>query len=391
MATARAIGVVTVARSDYGHLRPVLEAIRATPGLELRLFAAGAHLSSGLGETVRAIEGDGFPIAERVAIPVESDAAADLAAAAGAGLAGFARAFARHRPDLVVVLGDRLEMLSAAVAALPLTIPVAHVHGGEVTEGAIDEQIRHAITKLSHLHFPAAEPFARRILQMGEEPWRVHCVGAPGLDRLPRLAVLSRADLAARVGLPLRTPTLLVTLHPVTLEAEDTGAHVEELAEALARTDGDVIITSPGADTAYRTITRRLEALAATRPGTRFVASLGEDAYCSLLRLADVMVGNSSSGLIEAPSFALPVVNIGRRQHGRLRAANVVDVGHGREEILAGLRRALDPAFRRGLAGLRNPYGDGHAAPRIVRVLAEVALGRRLVQKRFVDGPSPER
>lgn len=391
MAGPRAIGVITVARSDYGHLRSVLEAIRAAPGLELRLFAAGAHLSSGLGETVRAIERDGFPIAERVAIPVESDAAADLAAAAGTGLAGFARAFARHRPDLVVVLGDRLEMLSAAVAALPLTIPVAHVHGGEVTEGAIDEQIRHAITKLSHLHFPAAEPFARRILQMGEEPWRVHCVGAPGLDRLPRLAVLSRADLAARVGLPLRTPTLLVTLHPVTLEAEDTDAHVEELAAALARTEGDVIITSPGADTAYRTITGRLEALAATRPGTRFVASLGEDAYCSLLREADVMVGNSSSGLIEAPSFALPVVNIGRRQHGRLRAANVVDVGHGREEILAGLRRALDPAFRRGLAGLRNPYGDGHAAPRIVGVLAEVALGRRLVQKRFVDGPAPAR
>ena len=391
MAAPRAIGVVTVARSDYGHLRPVLEEIRTASGLALRLFAAGGHLSKGLGETVRAIEGDGFPVAERIEIPVESDAAEDLAAGAGAGLARFAHAFARHRPDLVVVLGDRLEMLSAAVAALPLTIPVAHVHGGEVTEGAIDEQIRHAITKLSHLHFPAAEPFARRILQMGEEPWRVHCVGAPGLDRLSRLAVVPRAELAARVGLPLRAPTLLVTLHPTTLEAEDTAAHVEELAAALARADGDVIITSPGADTAYRTITRRLEELAATRPGTRFVASLGEETYCSLLREVDVMVGNSSSGLIEAPSFALPVVNVGRRQHGRLRAANVIDVDHGREDILGGLRRALDPAFRRGLAGLRNPYGDGHSAPRIVRVLAEVTLGRRLVQKRFVDGPPPER
>lgn len=386
MATLRTIGVVTVARSDYGHLLPLLEAIRSAPGLALQLFVAGGHLSKRLGGTVSRIEADGWTITDRVETLDESDAPEDLAVGAGAGVAGFARAFARHRPDLVVVLGDRIEMLAAAVAALPLTIPVAHIHGGEVTEGAIDEQIRHAMTKLSHLHFPAAEPFARRILQMGEEPWRVHCCGAPGLDRLPRLAIVPRAELAARVGLPLRKPTLLVTLHPVTLEPEDTATHAEELAAALARADGDVIITSPGADTAHLTIVRRLEALAATRPATRMVPSLGEDTYCSLLREADVMVGNSSSGLIEAPSFGLPVVNIGSRQQGRLRAANVIDVGHGREEILAGLRRALDPAFRQSLVGLRNPYGDGHAAPRIVRILADVELGRRLVRKRFVDG-----
>jgi UDP-hydrolysing UDP-N-acetyl-D-glucosamine 2-epimerase len=386
VATLRTIGVVTVARSDYGHLLPLLEAIRSAPGLALQLFVAGGHLSKRLGGTVSRIEADGWTITDRVETLDESDAPEDLAVGAGAGVAGFARAFARHRPDLVVVLGDRIEMLAAAVAALPLTIPVAHIHGGEVTEGAIDEQIRHAMTKLSHLHFPAAEPFARRILQMGEEPWRVHCCGAPGLDRLPRLAIVPRAELAARVGLPLRKPTLLVTLHPVTLEPEDTATHAEELAAALARADGDVIITSPGADTAHLTIVRRLEALAATRPATRMVPSLGEDTYCSLLREADVMVGNSSSGLIEAPSFGLPVVNIGSRQQGRLRAANVIDVGHGREEILAGLRRALDPAFRQSLVGLRNPYGDGHAAPRIVRILADVELGRRLVRKRFVDG-----
>ncbi len=385
MATARTIGVVTVARSDYGHLLPLLEEIRARPDLGLQLFVAGGHLAKRLGETVGAIEADGWTVTDRVETLGESDAPEELAAGAGAGLAGFARAFARRRPDLVVVLGDRLEMLSAAVAALPLTIPVAHVHGGEVTEGAIDEQIRHAMTKLSHLHFPAAEVFAERILQMGEEPWRVHCCGAPGLDRLARLAVVPRAELAARVGLPLRKPTLLVTLHPVSLEAEDTAAHVEELADALMDTEGDVIVTAPGADTAHQTIVRRLEALAAARPGTRMIASLGEDTYCSLLREVDVMVGNSSSGLIEAPTFGLPVVNLGSRQHGRLRAANVIDVGHGREEIRAGLRRALDPAFRGGLAGLRNPYGDGRAAPRIVRVLAEVELGRRLIRKRFVD------
>ncbi|HUP35095.1 MAG TPA: UDP-N-acetylglucosamine 2-epimerase [Candidatus Limnocylindria bacterium] len=388
---ARTIGVVTVARSDYGHLVPLLERIRSSRQLELQLFVGGSHLSERFGLTVATIEADGWPITDRIAAPSEADAPADVAAAAAAGLAGFARAFARHRPDLILVLGDRIEMLSAAVAALPLTMPVAHVHGGEVTEGAIDEQARHAITKLSHLHFPAAEPYARRIFQMGEEPWRVHCCGAPGLDRLARVAALSREDLARRIGLPLRRPTLLVTFHPVTLEAGDTAAHVDALAAALEVADGDVVITYPGADTMHRTVVRRLETLAAGRPGTRLVAALGEDTYCSLLREADVMVGNSSSGLIEAPSFGLPVVNIGSRQRGRLRAANVIDVGHATEEIRAGLRRALDPAFRRSLAGMANPYGDGRAAPRIVEVLERIELGPRLIQKRFVDLDGPPR
>jgi UDP-hydrolysing UDP-N-acetyl-D-glucosamine 2-epimerase len=382
---ARTIGVVTVARSDYGHLVPLLEQIRSSSRAALQLFVGGSHLSERFGRTVSAIEADGWPIADRIAIPCESDSPADVAAAAAAGLAGFARAFARGRPDLLVVLGDRIEMLSAAAAALPLTIPVAHVHGGEVTEGAIDEQARHAITKLSHLHFAAAEPYARRIIQMGEEPWRVHVSGAPGLDRLVRLARLSREELARRIGLSLRRPTLLVTFHPVTLEADATAAHVDALAGALEASDGDVVITYPGSDAMHRTVVRRLEALAEARPGTRLIAALGEDAYCSLLREADAMVGNSSSGLIEAPSFGLPVVNIGSRQRGRLRAANVIDVGHATDEIQAGLRRALDPAFRRSLAGMTNPYGDGRAAPRILRVLDQVELGPRLVQKRFVD------
>src|SRR5882724_848955 len=384
---ARTIGVVTVARSDYGHLVPLLEALRDTPGITLQLYVAGAHLSPRFGETVSAIEADGWPVSARVETTGASDAAVDVAAGTGAGVVGFARAFAAGRPDLVVLLGDRAEMLAAAVAALPLAIPVAHLHGGEVTEGAIDEQARHAITKLAHLHFPAAEPYARRLRQMGEESWRVHCVGAPGLDRLPRRATLSRADLAARLGLPLRRPTMLVTFHPVTLEHADTARHVEELAGALSRVEGDLVISYPGADTAHRAVVERWTALAATRPGTRLAPSLGEDVYCSLLREADVMVGNSSSGIIEAASFGLPVVNIGSRQQGRLRGENVIDAGHGRDEIATAISRALDPAFRRGLAGMRNPYGDGAAAPRIVRILREVELGPRLARKRFVDLP----
>ena len=383
----RSIGVVTVARSDYGHLVPLLEVLRDRPGITLQLYVGGAHLSPRFGRTVDAIEADGWPIAARVETASTSDAPADVAAGAGGGMAAFARAFARERPDLLVLLGDRLEMLAAAVAALPLAIPVAHLHGGEVTLGVIDEQARHALTKLAHLHFPAAEVYARRILQMGEEPWRVHCCGAPGLDRFARLPALSRADLSRRVGLPLRRPTLLVTFHPVTLEPGEAGVHSEELAAALEMVEGDVVITYPGADAAYETVINRLELLAASRPGTRLVPALGEGGYGALLREADVMVGNSSSGLIEAPSFGLPVVNVGNRQEGRLRAANVIDVGPHRDEIAAGIRRALAPGFRESLRGLVNPYGDGRAAPRIAEVLASVTLDSCLIQKRFVDRP----
>ena len=381
----RVIGVVTVARSDWGHLVPVLEALRAAPDVTLRLLVGGAHLSPRFGSTVAAIEAAGWPIAARVEMLEAGDAPRDMAVAAARGVAGFADVFAHERLELLVLLGDRLEMLAAATAALPFALPVAHIHGGEVTEGAIDEQARHAITKLAHLHFAAAEPYARRILQMGEEPWRVHCVGAPGLDRLAARATLPRAEIAARLGLALRRPTLLVTFHPVTLEHADTARQVDELVAALAGVDGDVVISYPGADTAHRAIVERWTALASSRPGTRLAASLGEDVYASLLREADVMVGNSSSGIIEAGSFALPVVNVGTRQQGRLRGPNVVDVGHRRDEIAAGLARALAPAFRRGLAGMRNPYGDGAAAPRITEVLRKVELGPRLVRKRFVD------
>lgn len=384
---ARSIGVVTVARSDYDHLVPLLEALRDRSDFVLQLYVAGGHLSARFGRTVEAIERAGWPIVARVETTGVSDAAVEVAAGAGAGAAGLARAFVRSRPDLIVLLGDRIEMLAAGMAALPLAIPVAHLHGGEITEGVIDEQARHALTKLAHLHFPAAEVYARRILQMGEEPWRVHCVGAPGLDRFARLPTMARRELAQRIGLPLRRPTLLVTFHPVTLEPGAAGRHAEELAAALTAVEGDVVITYPGADVAYAAVIERLEALAAARPGTRMVPSLGEEGYGALLREADVMVGNSSSGLIEAPSFGLPVVNVGIRQQGRLRAANVIDVGDRREEIEAGIRRALQPGFRESLRGLVNPYGDGRAAPRIADVLAAVDLGPRLLRKRFVDHP----
>ncbi len=381
---AKRIGVVTVSRSDYGHLRPVLEALRRAPDLELLLLVAGMHLASEFGLTVRDIEADGFPISARVEMLGGGDTPEAVAAATGRGVAGFGEAFARLRPDVVVVLGDRFEMLAAAVAALPFALPVAHIHGGEVSEGAMDNQIRHAITKLAHLHFASAEPHARRIAAMGEEPWRIHTVGAPGLDRLATTEPLPRAALARELGLPEAGPWLLVTFHPVTLEYRDTAAHIDELLAALEKTDGFIVITYPNADTAGRLIIERIEEFAGRHPRRcRLAKSLGERLYLSLLRHADLMIGNSSSGLIEAPTFGLPVVNVGSRQRGRLRGANVIDVEPSREDILRGIEAAQALSFRVRARAAANPYGDGHAAPRIVEILRSVPIDVRLVQKRF--------
>jgi GDP/UDP-N,N'-diacetylbacillosamine 2-epimerase (hydrolysing) len=378
----RVVGVVTVSRSDWGHLRPVLRELAGAPDVELRLFVGGMHLVETFGRTVEAIEADGWPIAERIEMLEPGDGPEAVAASTGRGVAGFAGAYARQRPDLLVVLGDRFEMLAAAVAALPFALPVAHLHGGEVSEGAFDNQIRHAITKLAHLHMVSADAHARRVRALGEEGWRIHTVGAPGLDRIRTTRLLPRGELAAVLELPAEGRWALVTFHPVTLEYRETATQVEELVAALEKLDMTLVVTYPNADTAGRTIIERLEELRARSPRVRLVKNLGDDRYLSLLEHADVMIGNSSSGLIEAPSFGLPVVNVGSRQRGRLRGENVIDVEARREEILQGVERALAPGLRRHLRGVANPYGDGHAAPRIARVLREAPLDARLVQKR---------
>jgi UDP-hydrolysing UDP-N-acetyl-D-glucosamine 2-epimerase len=363
----------------------VLDAIGRAPDLSLSLLVSGMHLSTEFGHTVDEIVRDGWPIAARIAMLEADDRPAGIALSVGRGVAGFGAAYERFAPDLVVVLGDRFEMLAAASAALPFALPVAHIHGGEVSEGAMDNQIRHALTKLSHVHLASAEAHARRIVSMGEEPWRVHVTGAPGLDRLRTTSYLTREALARDLDLPARDPWLLVTMHPVTLEYGDTEAHVDAVLGALDKVDGACVLTYPNADTAGRTIIARLEEFAARTTRARLVPSLGEQRYLSLLREAAVMVGNSSSGLIEAPSFALPAVNVGTRQQGRLRGANVIDVPPARDAIVQAIEAALAPGFRDTLRTAGNPYGDGHAAPRIVDVLRTVPLGSRLVVKRTVD------
>ncbi len=380
----RTIGVVTVGRSDYGIYRPVLERIRDDSELELRLYVSGMHLSPEFGLTVAEIEADGFPIAGRIEMLEPSDDPEGIARSMGRGTSGFAAAFARSRPDVLLVLGDRFEMHAGAVAAVPFLIPIAHVHGGESTEGAIDEQLRHSLTKLAHLHFASTEEYARRIVQMGEEPWRVVVSGAPALDSVASFDPLDREELVARHGIRLNGPPLLVTYHPVTLEYEQAGEQVRELLAALDESGRDLVFTCPNADTGTRAVQGPVEEYAARNPRrATLVANLGSRAYFTLMQEAAAMVGNSSSGIVEAASFKLPVVNVGTRQQGRLRAANVIDVGYGSEEILGGIRRALSAGFRESLAGLENPYGDGRAAERIVARLKEVELGDRLLRKRF--------
>jgi UDP-N-acetylglucosamine 2-epimerase (non-hydrolysing) len=379
----RQIAVVTGSRADYGIYTPILRALRNEPSVAVFLLVTGAHLSKEFGLTVHAIEADGFEIAERIDMAVGPDTPEAIARSTALALGGFASAFARRRPDLLVVLGDRLEMLAAAAASLPFTIPVAHIHGGEATEGAIDDAVRHAVTKLSHLHFVALEAYADRIIQMGESPWRVTVSGAPGLDHLNDFTPLSRGELERDCGVLVTDSTLIVTYHPVTLEYEQTARQMTELLAALREVGAPVVFTFPNADTSSRTVIDAVRWYVSQAPDAQLTASLGTRGYLSLMSHAAAMVGNSSSGILEAASFRLPVVNIGTRQQGRVRGKNVLDVGYTRAEIAAAIRTALGREFRASLSDLVNPYGDGRAAERIVARLRSVELGDALLRKRF--------
>ena len=377
------IGVVTVGRSDYGIYQPILRRIQADSELQLHLIVTGMHLSPEFGLTIKAIEADGFAIGDRVEMLLSSDSPEGIAKSMGLGIIGMAQAYARAKPEVLVVLGDRFEMHAAALAALPFKIPVAHIHGGELTEGAIDDALRHSLTKLSHLHFVSTQEYADRVVQLGEESWRVKVSGAPALDNLRTVKLLSMEEMAKRFNLPADQHPLLVTFHPVTLEYEQAALQTEELLAALSEFDLPIVFTMPNADTGGRIISRMLEQFSRDRESVRMVDNLGTEGYFSMMNMAAVMVGNSSSGIIEAASFRLPVVNIGTRQRGRVSASNVIHVGYNRAEITKGIETALQPEFKSGLAQLRNPYGDGHAAERIVDALKDVALDDNLIRKRF--------
>ena len=385
------IVAVTGTRAEYGLLRPVLETLQADADFEIALVVTGMHLADAFGRTVEAIEADGLPIGARVEILEESDdTGLGVARAVGRATAGIAEAFERLEPDLVLLVGDRFEQLAAAQVALFLRLPVAHLFGGDRTEGAFDESIRHAITKLAHVHLVSNEGSARIVRQLGEDPAHVHVVGSPAIDELVRPVpgdrTTERAALARELGIRFGEPTVLVTFHPATLDRDDPVSQLDEVLEAL---DGlgpgaGVVITKANADPGGRAINARIDAWAADRANVAVFDSIGNERYHALLGAVDVVVGNSSSGLYEAPSMGIPTVNVGDRQAGRLRATSVIDV----EPRAAAIRAGIDRALAGDWSGTVNPYGDGHATERIVAVLRGLGDPGQLVVKRFHELPA---
>jgi UDP-N-acetylglucosamine 2-epimerase (non-hydrolysing)/GDP/UDP-N,N'-diacetylbacillosamine 2-epimerase (hydrolysing) len=381
--TSRKICVVTGSRADYGLLYWVMKSIQADSDLLLQVAVTGMHLSADFGLTARTVEADGFPISARIDSLLPGDSAAAVAKSIGRGVIGFADAFEQLEPDLVLLLGDRFEILAAAQAALVAKIPVAHIAGGDVTEGAFDDAIRHSITKMSHLHFVTNAAAESRVRQLGEDPRFIFNFGSPGLDTLVRTPLLPRPELEATLGFSLRPHNLLVTFHPATLDAAGSAAQLTELFHALDSLGPDfgVIFTKGNADTEGLTLNRLIGAYVETRPNCRLFDSLGQQKYLSVMKQVDALVGNSSSGLYEAPSLRKPAVNIGDRQKGRLRAASVIDCAPDAGAI----ERAIRDALVLDCSAVKNPYGDGNSAPRIVAVLKSIEDPRRLVRKEFVD------
>ncbi len=377
--TRRRIGVVTTSRADYSHLYWPLRELAARPDIELCLFTLGAHLSPAFGNTIQEIERDGFPIQARIECLLSSDTDTGMAKTIGLAILGLADALTACRPDILLLIADRYEMLAPASAALAMRIPIAHIEGGEISQGAIDDAVRNALTKLAHIHFTSTPTARHRVIAMGEEPARVHHAGAPSLDHLRRSTLLARPQLEAKLGISLTPPTLLAAWHPVTILA-DTNSEADAFFSALAQHSGQLFFVYPNSDSGSLALIQLTRALAETRPQTHIFTNLDPIAYWSLLGQVDAMIGNSSSGIMEAASFALPVVNVGMRQQGRERARNILDTRAETSQILEALLRALSPDFRASLRGMENPYGNGTASQIIARVLAETPLEGLLIK-----------
>jgi len=387
-APRRSIAVVTTSRADYGHLYWPLKELSARPGLDVRLIAMGAHLSGEFGHAVDEITRDGFTVHEQVECLLSSDTDVGMAKAIGVATLGLTEVLGRMRPDLLLIIADRYELLAPASVALALRIPIAHIEGGEVSEGAIDDAVRNALTKLSHVHLTTTQTARRRVLAMGEEEWRVHRVGSPTLDHLRRRKLPTRDELEAQLGLVLRPPTLIVGFHPLTL-ARDTLCEADEVFAALARLPHQLVFCFPNADAGSRALIERAHTFCEARKNARVLVNLNPFMYWGLLSHASLFLGNSSSGIMETPALELPSVNIGRRQHGRERARNTIDAPAEAEAIVAAVAQGLQPSFREGLSGLTNPYGDGRAAERIAEVLGRIPLGEALLTKRACPLPEP--
>lgn len=384
----RKICIVTGTRAEYGLLFWLMKEIEGDPAMMLQLIVTGTHLDPRYGNTVEVIQRDGFRIDARAPLDLSDDTPVRISDAAAAALSGVGRALETLAPDVLVLLGDRYEILAAAVAGALNRVPIAHLHGGEVTEGAIDDAMRHAVTKLASLHFAAAEPYRARIIQMGENPAAVFTVGAPGLDHLTRTDLMDGDATRDALGIDRDASYFLITVHPATLGNDTPGAEIDALLAALGEIDNRIaIFTGVNADSGRDAIARRIDGYVDSHPDrARLFTSLGQRRYLSAMKHCDAVLGNSSSGIIEAPALNVPTVNIGPRQQGRLRAASVIDCDAGKTAVDAAIRRALDPAFMADAARHEKPYGLPGASARIVGVLRDVDLAA-LGRKSFHDLP----
>ena len=384
----RKICVITGSRAEYGLLRWVMQGIKDDPTLKLQVLATGMHLSREFGLTYREIKKDGFRIDRKVKMLTGSDTPVGIAKSMGKGLIGFADALNELKPDLIVVLGDRFEIFSAVVAALVARIPVAHLHGGELTEGAFDDAIRHSITKMSHLHFVATEEYRQRVIQLGEQSQRVFTVGGLGIDNICRLKLLKRKELEAVLNFKLGKKNLLITFHPVTLENDAGVKQMGELLKALRKIKKtQLIFTLPNADTNSRKLIKMVKRFVSQHPNARAYSSLGQLRYLSCIAQVDGVVGNSSSGLAEVPSFRKGTINIGDRQQGRLQATSVINCQATRQSIGIAIRRLYSRDFQARLSQVRNPYGTGGASDKVVKSLKHCSLNG-ISKKAFYDLPT---
>jgi GDP/UDP-N,N'-diacetylbacillosamine 2-epimerase (hydrolysing) len=381
----RKICVVTGSRADYGLLRLVMQRIKDDPELILQVVATGMHLSPIFGLTYKEIEADGFNIDSKIETLSSLDCPIGLADSMSKGLVGCANAFSQLQPDVIVVLGDRFEIFVAAAAALVAKIPVAHLHGGETTVGAFDEAFRHSITKMSHLHFVAAEEYRKRVIQLGENPKYVFLVGGLGVDGIHEVSLLSKEELESSLGFKFKSKSLLITFHPVTLEDDTAETQMKELLSALSDlTDTTLIFTMPNADTGGLALIKMIEQFVESHQNAHSFTSLGQQRYLSCIVQVDGVVGNSSSGLAEVPSFKKGTINIGARQLGRLQASSVINCLPERQQIRAAIKTLYSQDFTASLAETSNPYGEGGASDKIIDSLRSVDLSG-IIQKTFYD------
>ncbi len=382
----RKICVVTGTRAEYGLMYWLLKEIESDPDLELQLIVTGMHLSAEFGLTYKIIEKDNFKISKKIEVILSSDSSVGISKSMGLAMISFSEAFSDLEPDICVVLGDRFEIFSAVAAAMISRIPVAHLHGGEATEGLIDEAIRHSITKMSHLHFTANEQYLKRVIQLGENPKRIFNFGAPGLDNISNLNLLNKSEFEKSINFKLGELNFLVTFHPVTLENNSAKKQFSELLSALSEfDDAKILFTLPNSDTNGRIIIKLIEDYVKLNSKKSLaITSLGQLRYLSALNHFSAVIGNSSSGLVEAPSFKIPTVNIGSRQDGRLKASSVIDCNPNFNDILKSIKAALDNKFQKSLKNTVNPYGSGGASKKIKETLKSYDLNNILI-KRFYD------